>query len=127
MVVLKSGPHPEAYVYKQSLPRLASSEYKSSAPEDYARHFTVMFYTNHTVLGVLLAPLSVSLSLSPPACVSNANSALTDVPPEEFLKNFEAKYGADKWGIVQQVRFAESCLYLSFLIYSSLPSVRIMA
>ena len=51
MVLLKSGPHPEAYVYKHFLTRIAPAEYKSSAPEDYARHFTVMTLTNYRLLG----------------------------------------------------------------------------
>ena len=63
MVLVKSGPHPEAYVYKAFLTRIAPADYKSSSPEDYARHFTVMTFTNLPLIGMLLNCTMLMLSL----------------------------------------------------------------
>lgn len=51
MVLVKSGPHPEAYVYKHFLTRIAPQEYKTSSTEEYGRHFTVMTFTDLPLLG----------------------------------------------------------------------------
>ena len=51
MVLVKSGPHPEAYVYKHFLTRIAPQEYKTSSTEEYGRHFTVMTFTDFPLLG----------------------------------------------------------------------------
>lgn len=88
-------------MYKKFLTRIAPNEYKNDAYEDYTRHFTVMTFTDFKLLGSFL-----SLPIYSRPCSSRC---FAEVTHDEYLKSFEAQYGAERWGAIQQVRLDCEC------------------